>query len=54
VSLHLKKKEYIDDKCLICFYTTGCEFNEKEEKKHAKKKKLKKKQAHHHHHYYCL
>jgi hypothetical protein len=43
----------IDDKCLICFYTTGCEFNEKE-KKHAKKKILKKKQAHHHHHYYCL
>jgi hypothetical protein len=41
-----KKKEYIDDKCLICFYTTGCEFNEKEKKTREEKKKFQKKNKH--------
>jgi hypothetical protein len=41
---YCERWEYV----LICFYTTGCEFNEKEKKGHAKKKKLKKNQAHHH------
>jgi hypothetical protein len=38
-----KKKNILMINVLFVFYTTGCEFNEKEKKRHAKKKNIKKK-----------